>query len=133
MRATGGIAVLPARAYGRPSSACTGRAATLRCGSRTWANTPIALKRDDAVAVDDSRYLVLGEIGRGGVGIVYRGRDRDLNRDVALKVLRADHAENPTSSSALSRRPRSAGNSSIRASCRSTGWASSPTAAPTSP
>ncbi|MCA8950064.1 MAG: tetratricopeptide repeat protein [Planctomycetes bacterium] len=41
------------------------------------------------------RYQVVGEIGRGGVGIVYKGRDVDLGRDVAMKVLRDEHAGNP--------------------------------------
>jgi serine/threonine-protein kinase len=57
--------------------------------------TPVSLFREDAPAVDDSRYQVHGEIARGGVGVIYRGRDKDLNRDVALKVLKADHADNP--------------------------------------
>jgi len=33
------------------------------------------------------RYRVLGEVGRGGVGIVYRVRDAEVGRDLALKVL----------------------------------------------
>ena len=33
------------------------------------------------------KYQVLGPIGAGGMGQVFRARDRRLNRDVALKVL----------------------------------------------
>jgi serine/threonine protein kinase len=33
-----------------------------------------------------TRYELLDPIGRGGMGIVFRGRDRELDRDVAIKV-----------------------------------------------
>ena len=58
-------------------------------------DTPVlrlhAADSEDA-AKDDSRYQILGEIARGGVGIVFKGRDRDLGRSVAVKVLRKEHA-----------------------------------------
>ena len=33
------------------------------------------------------RYEVLGVVGQGAMGVVYRGRDTVLDRDVALKVI----------------------------------------------
>jgi serine/threonine-protein kinase len=48
-----------------------------------------------AVPERAGRYPVLGEIGRGGMGAVLRGRDPDLNRDLAVKVLLEQHQHDP--------------------------------------
>jgi tetratricopeptide (TPR) repeat protein len=40
-------------------------------------------------------YEVLGELGRGGMGMVLRARDPTLARDLAIKVLLKQHAGNP--------------------------------------
>jgi serine/threonine-protein kinase len=41
------------------------------------------------------RYQLQGEIARGGMGAVLRGRDVDLGRDLAIKVLLEQHAHRP--------------------------------------
>src|SRR5205807_7578538 len=43
----------------------------------------------DAPDLSGTRYELIDMIGRGGMGTVYLARDRELDRPVALKVLRA--------------------------------------------
>ena len=48
------------------------------------AQTPLAQRLQTALA---GTYTIEGEIGRGGMGVVYRARDERLHRRVAIKVL----------------------------------------------
>ena len=43
----------------------------------------------------DSRYQLQGEIARGGMGAILKGRDTDLGRDLAIKVLLDQHKNKP--------------------------------------
>jgi eukaryotic-like serine/threonine-protein kinase len=43
----------------------------------------------------DSRYQLQGEIARGGMGAILKGRDTDLGRDLAIKVLLEEHKDKP--------------------------------------
>ncbi len=40
------------------------------------------------------RYVLEEELGRGGIGVVHRAKDSQLNRSLAIKVLRDEHHHN---------------------------------------
>jgi eukaryotic-like serine/threonine-protein kinase len=52
----------------------------------------------EAVAATEggsARYELLQELGQGGIGVVFRGCDRLLGRELAVKVLREDYWDHP--------------------------------------
>src|SRR5216110_292280 len=50
-------------------------------GAKALASSPLP---------NSERYEILAEVGRGGMGIVYRARDRHTNEVIAVKILRPE-------------------------------------------
>ena len=70
--------------------------------SRTPRRPPAASDPRLEALAEDSGYEVLGRIGTGGMGIVYRAHDADGN-DVAIKMLRHEIADDPRARERLAR------------------------------
>ncbi len=71
-----------------------GRDAHVHLRDASGASEPLVRATDGAAGRSAGRYRILGEIARGGVGVILKGRDIDLGRDLAMKVLRDEHAGN---------------------------------------
>jgi serine/threonine-protein kinase len=59
--------------------------------------SPIVTPASTAKLVPGGRwkYQIIGEIARGGMGVILKGHDGDLGRDLAIKVLDPEMAKNP--------------------------------------
>lgn len=58
-------------------------------------DTPMLKPLASGDRVEAGKYVVQGELGRGGVGTVHRGHDQDLGRDVAMKFLHEKYKNHP--------------------------------------
>src|SRR5215207_4792889 len=56
----------------------------------------------------ENDYHLIGELGRGGMAVVYLARDRALGRSVAIKVIRARYVEDAEAMARFAREARTA-------------------------
>src|SRR5438445_1515565 len=85
-----------------PPDAPTGEAAPTVVGEAapTVADKPTSRRPADRVAATAlgpgshvGRYIVLEQIGEGGMGVVYKAHDPELDRRIALKLVRVERTD----------------------------------------
>src|SRR5436309_1343947 len=68
------------------------RGGTVRQGHdralRCWSGVPsMIVQQDDLIGVTLANYKILAPLGQGGMARVYKARQENLDREVAIKVL----------------------------------------------
>ena len=79
--------------FGDPSSKESHDHETLASGLLQSSYSPGESRARD---LDGEKYEVIGELARGGMGAVLKGRDRELRRELAIKVLLDQHRNKPS-------------------------------------
>src|SRR5207248_8908012 len=55
----------------------------------------ISTRSEELPTGETGKYQIVGQIAQGGIGVVLKGHDVQLGRDVAMKFLRRKHADSP--------------------------------------
>jgi eukaryotic-like serine/threonine-protein kinase len=54
------------------------------------------MEQDNLIGRTIDKYDIIDEIARGGMATVYKARQQTVNRTVAIKVIDAEYAKDPT-------------------------------------
>jgi serine/threonine protein kinase len=76
-------------------STATGAAGSARAGARHGAKSGVTEAARAVDRVIGGRYRVLSLVGEGAMGAVYQGRQIELDKRVAIKLIAAGHDEDP--------------------------------------